>query len=271
MPRLDEPTRSGDTVGIVHRIAFAQEVLPDAQAFRILCHRFRKDYGQGLDPSFVQWYLEPAQVGTNYDVRAMEQARGLAFPSLGWTWVDPFGDGSYAVVDGLEIRAANGRDLHTNSLGAPRLLRHVSGDMVVQAASVPGTEGWPAIGGLLLWKDERNFLRLERGYFGRREILFRGWVNGRGHIVGRGLLASREEDSERVHLRLERSGDRIRASCSADGEQWYTVGSATFPAHDPIQVGVHAIGEIDRSIHHGAYPEGTAIRFESFQMWQRVR
>ncbi len=85
------------------------------------------------------------------------------------------------------------------------------------------------------------------------------------------MLAGREEDSERIHLRLERNGDRVSAFCSADGEQWYTVGTATFPAHDPIQVGVHAIGEIDRSIYHGAYPEGTAIRFESFQMWQRVR
>ncbi len=66
-------------------------------------------------------------------------------------------------MDGLDIRAASGRDLNTNSLGAPRLLRHISGDLVVQAASVPGMEDRPAIGGLLLWKDKQNFLRLERG------------------------------------------------------------------------------------------------------------
>jgi hypothetical protein len=31
---------------------------------------------------------------------------------------------------------------------------------------------------------------------------------------------------------------------------------------------VHAIGKIDRAVYRGAYPGGTAIRFESFQMWR---
>jgi hypothetical protein len=41
-----------------------------------------------------------------------------------------------------------------------------------------------------------------------------------------------------------------------------------FPVEDPLQVGLHAIGHIDRSVYHGAYPDGTAIRFESFQLWR---
>jgi hypothetical protein len=32
---------------------------------------------------------------------------------------------------------------------------------------------------------------------------------------------------------------------------------------------VHAIGSIDRTIYHGAFHEGTAIRFEAFQAWSR--
>jgi hypothetical protein len=36
------------------------------------------------------------------------------------------------------------------------------------------------------------------------------------------------------------------------------------------QVGVHAIGMIDRTIYHGAYPDGTAIRFASFDVWTAV-
>jgi hypothetical protein len=31
--------------------------------------------------------------------------------------------------------------------------------------------------------------------------------------------------------------------------------------------GLHAIGAFDRMIYPGAYPEGTAIRFESFELW----
>jgi hypothetical protein len=53
-----------------------------------------------------------------------------------------------------------------------------------------------------------------------------------------------------------------------DGEIWFTAGTVTFPAADPVQVGVHAIGQIDRSVYHGAYPDGTAVRFESFRLWE---
>jgi regulation of enolase protein 1 (concanavalin A-like superfamily) len=69
-------------------------------------------------------------------------------------------------------------------------------------------------------------------------------------------------------LRLERVGERMRALCSADGEEWFSVGSITFPVQSPVQVGLHAIGHIDRTIYHGAYPLGTAIRFESFELWE---
>jgi hypothetical protein len=36
-----------------------------------------------------------------------------------------------------------------------------------------------------------------------------------------------------------------------------------------VQVGVHAIGRIDREIYRGTYPEGTAIRLRSSGMSAR--
>jgi hypothetical protein len=59
----------------------------------------------------------------------------------------------------------------------------------------------------------------------------------------------------------------VNALCSPDGERWFTVGHAEFPVEDPVEVGLHAIGSIDRTIYPGAYPEGTAIRFEVFEVW----
>jgi hypothetical protein len=32
-------------------------------------------------------------------------------------------------------------------------------------------------------------------------------------------------------------------------------------------IGRLAVNPIDRTIYHGAYPEGTAVRFESFELW----
>jgi len=118
----------------------------------------------------------------------------------------------------------------------------------------------------LLWKNETNYLHLDRGMFGKREITLVGCLDNEDILIGRGWL---HNDAEHVFLRLERVGDRVHALCSADGEEWFTVGYAEFPAEDPVEVGLHAIGDIDRTIYHGAYPDGTAIRFESFQLLGR--
>ena len=62
----------------------------------------------------------------------------------------------------------------------------------------------------------------------------------------------------------------MKALCSAEGERWLTAGQVEFPAEDPVEIGLHAIGMIDRIIYPGAYPEGTAIRFEAFQLHARI-
>jgi regulation of enolase protein 1 (concanavalin A-like superfamily) len=177
----------------------------------------------------------------------------------------PFGDCSHQFQNGLEIGAANGRDMWHVNWSAPRLLRRISGDLNVQTVCMPAKDDRPAIGGLLLWEDENNYLRVDCGVLGRQEITFMGCVDNQDAVIGRGRLY---KAAERTFLRLERTGDRVDALCSADGEQWYTVGQVTFPVDDPIQIGVHAIGKIDRTVYHGAYPEGTAIRFESFRLWK---
>src|SRR5439155_4882609 len=91
-----------------------------------------------------------------------------------WVWLDPFDDCRYRVGDGLEIRAANGRDLRGLNRSAPRLLRPVTGDFAVQAVCVVPSKERPATGGLLLWKDKGNYLRLDRGTRGEHEISFQG-------------------------------------------------------------------------------------------------
>jgi regulation of enolase protein 1 (concanavalin A-like superfamily) len=118
------------------------------------------------------------------------------------------------------------------------------------------------MGGILLWKDKENFLRLDRGTRGPHEVSLQGCLGNQDVIIGRGRLPA-----ERMILRLERQGSRVNALCSADGQSWFTVGYAEFPVEDPLEVGLHAIGAIDRTIYAGAYPEGTAIRIISFDLW----
>jgi hypothetical protein len=66
---------------------------------------------------------------------------------------------------------------------------------------------------------------------------------------------------------MERIGTQVAALCSGDGESWFTVGQAEFRSADPVEVGLYAMGDLNRIVYPGAYPEGTAIRFESFELW----
>jgi adenylate cyclase len=227
-----------------------------------------------------------------------------------WVWHDPFGDCSLTVRNGLEIRAANGRDLCYPNRSAPRLLRPTGargaggGDFAIQAfcrtvsaageprlggeadsgrgaasgASARGAQRrrggpGPAIGGLLLWRNKEQYLRLDWGARGTHQVSLGGclpgkqiatrmWPGEKDIIIGRGRLVT-----DGIFLRLERLGGWVRALCSGDGRHWFLVGQTTFPGEGALEVGLHAIGKIDRMIYPGAHPEGTAIRFESFELW----
>ena len=60
---------------------------------------------------------------------------------------------------------------------------------------------------------------------------------------------------------------------SGDGNEWYAAGRGELYAkgkrdsRKAVWVGSCAIGAIPWHIYFGAFPEGTAIRFESFRVW----
>jgi hypothetical protein len=181
-------------------------------------------------------------------------------------------------ADQSRARAANGRDLWYANRSAPRLLRPASGDFILQTICTPPLneqgqiDSKPVLGGLLLWQDADNYVRLVWGNRGPADLSFEGCLGGKNVIIGQGrlfeLAAPAQTSDSRVLLRLERRAGRVQAFCSANGEQWYSVGQTTFPAGDPVEVGLHAIGWIDRTIYPGAYSEGAAIRFTAFEMWE---
>ena len=103
-----------------------------------------------------------------------------------------------------------------------------------------------------------------RGTRGTHEINFAGCVENENTVIGRGRLIC-----ERATIRLERINTTIRALCTANGKQWFSVGEVEFSTEDPVEVGLHAIGNIDRLIYPGAYTDGTAMKFESFEMWRK--
>jgi hypothetical protein len=242
-------------------LAGLEELSEDPESFRSFCRQETDRSRSSSRGSLQQWFREPARraaVG-QHAVRVDFEER---LPD-GWTWVDPFQDCSYAVDRGLELRAANGREMWFRNVSAPRVVRPLEGDFAAETICGPALSDRPCMGGLLIWQDAENFLHIERGRMGPFQLSFRGRVGGDNRIVGRGLL-----DSATVHLRLERRDDRVRALCSPDGIAWYTLGTTEAPLGRGVFVGPFAIGLIVRVFYHGAYPHGTAIRFASFDLRQ---
>jgi tetratricopeptide (TPR) repeat protein len=249
-----------DSPGFAGALAGLQEAYDNLEEFYAFCDRFEEKHPRVSYSPLVQWYLEPAEA---YDFpESLIHDEFIESLSSDWIWQDQFDECSFTVGNGLEIHAANGRDLWDINLSAPRILRQASGDFAAQTVCVPASEEKPAMGGVLLWVEKENYLRLDRGARGRYEINFSGCIENKDLVIGRGRLPA-----ERVFLRLERHGSQVNALCSADGVEWFTVGHVNFPVEDPVEVGLHAIGDIDRTIYHGAYPDGTAIRFQSFRLW----
>lgn len=248
-------------VGMALALSGLETSLDDHAAFAAFCREYRNKYPEVEQLPFRQWFLEKAV--PQVCGRALITDRFEGALSDEWTWQDPCGDGAYRLAGGLEIRAANGRDLWHLNTSAPRLLRPITGAFAVQALCGTALTGRPAMGGLAIWQDQSNFLHLERGSFSRHELTVKGCFGGEDRVIGRGRL-----DSEKTFLRLERAGNRVRALCSADGREWYSVGETMIPFNNKIQVGLFGSGWIDRSYYHGSFPEGAAIRFESFRAWR---
>jgi tetratricopeptide (TPR) repeat protein len=215
--------------------------------------------------SFFQWYAEAVD---SKHLSRLPDLRENFSNALGeeWIWEDPIRDCAFNSGNGLEITAANGRDFWYNNLSSPRMVRSISRNFRVQTLCFASRDDCPAIGGLLLWKDKANYLCLDWGRRGLQEISFQGCQGNQNLIIGRGYLP--HDEIEAIHLCLERERELVKAYFSPNGVEWFTVGYIHFFFEDPLQVGLHAIGVIPREIYRGEYPNGSAIKFKDFRIWE---
>jgi hypothetical protein len=132
----------------------------------------------------------------------------------------------------------------------------------VQTVSRPASPDIPALGGICIWQDEDHFFHLEKGSLGKEDLTFKGCAGSRAMIFGRGRLRS-----EATWLRMERDEGVVRALCSPNGQEWFSLGEARVDLAEALETGIYCSGWIDRSYYHGAFPQGAAIRFDSFQLF----
>jgi tetratricopeptide (TPR) repeat protein len=251
---------------VVNILSKLERTFESPEHFRSFVDDYRQRFPEIQHAQLQNWYLTPADISPDYQVPTCYDPFAETISEC-WEWVDPLGDCSYHFDRGLIIQAANERNLHHINRSAPSFLlkKPITGDFALKVIMERGSDEKPAIGGLLLWQNEKNWLCLERGARGSGEIIFRGFKDNRDLVFGRGRLAAPV-----ATLRLEKQGYQVMAYCSADENVWYLVGSTHIPSGEPIQPGFHANGHINRLIYPGAFQDGTAIRFRELQLWTEM-
>lgn len=175
----------------------------------------------------------------------------------GWgQLIDPDGDCAAKVENGRLMFTVIGRhdvsDDVQGIMNAPRVLQEIEGDFV--AFVKVGGEFKPAGpstfdihlpyngGGLFIWQDEKNYVRLERAAVEVKGQIVE-YLNFQQQKGGR-IETNRFElglKRERVQLRLERRNGRLYASATYDHQVWqgYPPLEAELPGK--LQIGVAAI------------------------------
>lgn len=241
--------------------------------------------GLVLAPSFASGTSENKQTVTQARLRADANADSAIEEKptnlAGWGAVtDPSGDCAFTTEKSrLGVKVPGGiHDLNPNrGMQAPRVLKMVKGDFVVQVKVTgdfkPGEKAASQHSsfngaGLLVWQDEKNFIRLERNRwyvpaeqkYACYPPLLEYFKNGEYQDTDPDSTLDEFFKDRSTWLRLERNGDKLIASYSHDGKEWTEAKEITvnFPAE--LSVGIAAINTSE---------EAFTVEFDEYKVFTK--
>ena len=148
--------------------------------------------------------------------------------------------------------AIHGLEAEVGRMNAPRVLKSIDGDFAVQV-TVDGNLPLPdnrtvtayVSGGLLLMKDDRNYIRLERASFTRPGVI-NHYVNFEQRIDAKrtrmGLFRDYPLSNDQpVDLRLEVKSGIVRALARRTGQPWHEIGTAKADTDSTFSVGISGV------------------------------
>lgn len=159
-----------------------------------------------------------------------------------WTFNNPAGTGSYSLTahsDYLRLTAPNGAKLSTisgSNLNAPRMLQSVTGNFEATTYVTGTFSSANYRGGLLLWANNQNFIRLEK--YGSTQALMYPIIN---NVESSPITVTGLTSSNNLYLKLQKTGSTVTCSYSTNGVSWTTIGTSTFSLSDPLQIGLFTI------------------------------
>lgn len=179
----------------------------------------------------------------------------------GWgSAVDPDGDCKFEEKDGtvtITVPGTNHDLTYQDAVGklnAPRLLREVEGDFTLEVkvlkfpkrdADAKMTGMFPFVSaGLLIWKDDKNFFRIERAAVGEPPFAYLGGIIDGANARHQGGEIS---DTDTV-LRAERKGNKLTFSArDADATNWSDLHTEEIDLPAKLMVGVETVNTIDKA------------------------
>jgi regulation of enolase protein 1 (concanavalin A-like superfamily) len=197
----------------------------------------------------------------------------------GWgTVTDPSGDCNMKAEKGRLVVKVPGsiHDLNPKTgMQAPRVLKTVTGDFVAQIKVTgdfkPGEKAADDVhssfngAGLLVWQDEKNYIRLERNswYVPAEEKyacyppLLEYYRDGQYQETDPDVTLDEFFKGRSTWLRLERKADKVVASYSHDGKEWTEAKEITVELPAEVSVGVAAINTSEKPL---------TVEFEEFKV-----
>ena len=190
--------------------------------------------------------LPPEAVRVDKPVNVSFSTYSKEWP-VGWQWIDPDERNKPTPHDVksrvLRIRIPNGKNLYGENLTAPRYVKPITGDFQIETrVKFSPKENYQGAG-LLIFKDNNNYLRFERAY---------GGVGGGGEGLRIDVKSGREynpiitpndiptEISE-VDLKIVRTGKVFTAYWRSDEEsEWREAGEFISDFPETILAGVVA-------------------------------
>jgi regulation of enolase protein 1 (concanavalin A-like superfamily) len=166
---------------------------------------------------------------------------------VGWQWIDPDEKEKptpHDVRSGvLRVKIPNGKDLNGETLTAPRYVKPITGDFQVETrVKFSPKENYQGAG-LLIYKDDNNYLRFERAYGG-----LGGGGEGLRIDIKKGsdydpLITPNDIQTEvdEIELKIVRIGKVFTAYWRADEEsEWREAGEFVSDYPETILAGVVA-------------------------------
>lgn len=199
--------------------------------------------------------VNPASTTQNPPVEKQEKQTEISFepgslPS-GWRWLDPdsnYNPTPYDTKSGvLHIDVPTGKDLYGETRTAPQLLKAVTGDFEIETRVKFDPQDSYQGAGLLIFRNDNNYIRLERGFGGVGSDSSGIRFDKREDEIFEPIATPEKfpTNAKTVELKIRRTGREFTAFWREPNKEWKEVGKYTSGYPETVQAGLIACNTSD--------------------------